>query len=284
MNKTILVTGAQGQVGRALQALATDFPKFNFQFAGREQLDITQQAQVDDYFHAHQPDVCINCAAYTAVDQAESNPEQAFLINEQAVGFLAKACQNQQSHFLHISSDYVYHNSLNRPLRESDPCTPQGIYAQSKLAGDQRALQDNRHTHILRTSWVYDSQGHNFVRTMLRLGQERPQLKIVYDQIGAPTYAPDIAKVLLQLVQQPDTPSGVYNFANSGVTSWYDFARAIFAIKGIDCQVSPIPGSESPSPTSRPHYSLLDTQKIRQALQIDIPHWRSRLQDCLTVR
>ena len=134
MTKKILVTGAQGQVGRALQALATDFPKFNFQFAGREQLDITQQAQVDDYFHTHQPDVCINCAAYTAVVQAESDPEQAFLINEQAVGFLAKACQNQQSHFLHISSDYVYHNSLNRPLRESDPCMPQGIYAQSKLA------------------------------------------------------------------------------------------------------------------------------------------------------
>ena len=281
MIKKILVVGANGQVGLALQETAAWRNDDQFLFAKRQDLDITQADQVNDYFKENQPDVCINCAAYTAVDQAESEPDAAYHLNDQAVGFLAKACRQHQSHFLHLSSDYVYHNEINRPLRESDPCCPQSIYASSKLAGEERALKENPHTHILRTSWVYSPWRHNFVKTMLRLGQEREKLSIVYDQIGAPTSAREIAAALLKLTEQPTIPTGIYNFANAGVCSWYDFAKAIFEIKGIPCQVSPIPSSDYPTPASRPHYSLLDTSKIRQVLALEIPHWRDSLIECL---
>jgi dTDP-4-dehydrorhamnose reductase len=281
MTKKILVTGANGQVGLALQELAKKRADYQFLFAKRQDLDITQTDQVNTYFKEYQPAICINCAAYTAVDQAEREPDAAYLLNDQAVGFLAKACQQYQSHFLHLSSDYVYHNEINRPLRESDPCRPQSVYASSKLAGEERALTENPHTHILRTSWVYSPWRHNFVKTMIRLGQEREQLNIVYDQVGAPTAARDIAATLLALTEQPATPPGVYNFANAGVCSWYDFAKAIFELRGLLCQVKPIPGTDYPTPASRPHYSLLDTSKIRRALALEIPHWRESLIECL---
>ncbi|HKK76515.1 MAG TPA: dTDP-4-dehydrorhamnose reductase [Saprospiraceae bacterium] len=281
MSKKILVTGASGQVGQALQVLAQQHRDLTFLFTNRHQLDIRQEDQVSSFFDAQQPDVCINCAAYTAVDKAETDQDSALLLNDRAVGFLAKACQENQSHLLHISSDYVYHNSLNRPLRETDPCQPQSIYAKSKLAGDERALRLHPQTHILRTSWVYSPWGNNFVKTMLRLGREREQIRVVYDQIGAPTYAPDIAEALLQFITHPGAPAGIYNFANAGVASWYDFAKAIFDMAEINCQVTPIPSSAYPTPAKRPHYSLLDTQKIVDALGMEISHWRDRLRQCL---
>lgn len=281
MKKKILVTGGSGQVGMALQSLEQVPWDVTFHFTSREELDITQEARVQEFFKVHQPDVCINCAAYTAVDKAEKEQEAAFLVNDQAVGFLAKACREYQSQFLHISSDYVYHNQLNRPLCEDDPCTPQSVYARSKLAGDQRALRINPQSLILRTAWVHSPWGDNFVKTMLRLGQQREQLQVVYDQIGAPTYAPDIAMALIELLTFSEAPGGVYHFANAGVSSWFDFAKAIFDIKKIDCQVQPIPSSGYPTPAPRPNYSLLDTQKIRNLLGIEIPHWRDSLQKCL---
>jgi dTDP-4-dehydrorhamnose reductase len=281
MPKTILVTGASGQLGQELQQLAKGRPDDHFIFTDRHNLDITQEETVIQFFSEHQPDFCINCAAYTAVDKAESEREQAFLINDEAAGFLAKACRKQGAALLHLSSDYVYHNQLNRPLQETDPCSPQGIYAQSKLAGERRAMENYPATIVLRTSWVYSSFGHNFVKTMLRLGVERDQLKVVYDQVGAPTYAYDIAHILLHIIDQGAHTSGIFNFANTGVTSWFDFANAIFEIKDLKCQVYPILSSGYPTPAPRPHFSLLDCTKINTTYKPEINHWRTSLKACL---
>lgn len=283
----ILVTGANGQVGSELQFLAKQFPDFKFHLTDVAELNITDEAAINQLFTELKPDYCINCAAYTAVDKAETDKEKASLINEIAVKYLAKACKKQETTFLHISSDYVYHNRVNRPLRETDKPAPKGVYAATKLAGDIVALAENPNTIVIRTSWVYSSFGHNFVKTMLRLGKERDKLTVVYDQIGAPTYARDIAAAMLHIIEKIEGGkinfSGIYHFAPAGVTCWYDFAKAIFELEKIDCKVTAIPTSAYPTPAKRPHYSVLNCAKIQNTFDLTIPYWKDSLEACLVL-
>lgn len=280
----ILVTGANGQVGQELQALQTDFPDLKVYFAKRETLDITGDfSSIKKDF----PNVkyIVNAAAYTAVDKAESEAHLAKAINETAVKNLAQYAAKNNIQLIHISSDYVYHTELNRPYIETDVCAPKGIYAQTKLAGDLAALEVNPCAIILRTSWVYSRFGNNFVKTMLRLGKERAQLNVVFDQIGTPTNAADLATAILNIIVQLEAgkkASGVFHYSNEGVTSWYDFAKAIFELSNIDCQVFPIESKDYPTPAPRPHFSVLNKQKIKAIFGLEVPHWRERLSGCLT--
>ncbi|HMO39505.1 MAG TPA: dTDP-4-dehydrorhamnose reductase [Saprospiraceae bacterium] len=285
---SILVTGATGQIGQELRLLATRFPQLHFRFLEKKELDITDKVLIDNLFRLQRPDFCINCAAYTAVDKAESEPALAHAINVDGVSHLAAACARAGATLIHFSSDYVYHNTQNTPLRETDPTAPQSVYARTKLAGEAAALELCPATMIIRTSWVYAGFGHNFVKTMLRLGQERPELRVVYDQIGAPTYARDLAQALLDIIERATDDdatrarlSGIYNYSHEGVTSWYDFAMAIFEMTQLPCRVHPIEMNEYPTPAARPPYSLLHKGKIKAAFGLEIPHWRTGLQHCL---
>jgi dTDP-4-dehydrorhamnose reductase len=285
--KNLLITGANGQVGQALKQLEQDYPMFRFITTDRLELDISQPEAIAAFFSTNKPDACINCAAYTAVDKAESEQQLATLINVKATEWLAMACSEYDIPFIHFSTDYVYHSTHNRPFVETDATSPKSIYAQTKLQGSLAALAANPKTMIIRTSWVYSYAGHNFVKTMLRLGQERDQLHVVYDQVGTPTYAGDIARACLDVLQHifeqtDDQPAyGVYHFSNEGVCSWYDFALAIFELTGTDCQVMPILSSQYPTAAARPPYSVLDKQKIKSTFGLVIPHWRTSLKACL---
>jgi dTDP-4-dehydrorhamnose reductase len=278
----ILVTGSKGQVGNELQALAANYPVFSFVYIDREELDITNTQKVNAFFDEHAFDYCLNCAAYTAVDKAESDAATAQKVNVLGTRNLATAAQKQQCRFIQISTDYVYHNNQNTPFIESDPTHPQGVYAQTKLDGDLAALALHSECLVIRTSWVYSSFGQNFVKTMLRLGKEKSELGIIFDQIGSPTYARHLAQAMLDIVQlHPAEFNGIYHYSNEGVCSWYDFARAIFELKGIECTTNPIETKDYPTPAKRPHFSLLNKAKIKQTFKTAIPHWRSALEECL---
>lgn len=281
----ILVTGAKGQVGSELFHLHSRYPQWQFTFTDRTELDICQAEAVHAYFAQHAFDVCINAAAYTAVDKAEDEIELCYAVNDHAVANLADACKAYQVKLIHISSDYVYHNEQqNTPYLETDPLSPKGVYAKSKMLGEEKALSHNPgQSMVIRTSWVYSTFGNNFVKTMLKLAQSRPRLTVIFDQVGTPTYARDLAELLLMVVyyhqEYPDDAfGGVFNYSNEGVTSWYDFAQAIFEMQGIDsCQVVPIETREYPTPAKRPHFSLMNKAKIKESYSIDIPHWRDGL-------
>jgi len=284
----ILVTGSNGQVGQELQALATHFEGFHFQFVDVADLDITNTEAVQNYFTTHPFDYCINCAAFTAVDKAESEQELAHAVNVKGVENLANACSINNTQLLQLSTDYVYHNQQNTPFKEGDPTNPQGVYAATKLQGDQAALEILPHAMVIRTSWVYSTFGHNFVKTMIRLGTERDQLGIIFDQIGTPTNAYDLAKAMLDIIQKASNGvidhskmAGVFHYSNEGVTSWYDFAKAIFRIKNIECKVNAIETKDYPTPASRPPFSLLNKHKIKNTFDLDIPHWEESLAKCL---
>lgn len=285
--KNLLITGANGQLGQELKQLEQAYPWFRFITTDKSELDISQPAAIDAFFKKNQLDACINCAAYTAVDKAESEQEMAALVNVKATEWLAIACSEYDIPLIHFSTDYVYHSDHNRPFVETDATSPKSVYARTKLQGSLAALAANPKTIVIRTSWVYSSFGHNFVKTMLRLGEERDTLNIVYDQVGTPTYARDIASACLHIVQhlfeKPVEQSlyGIYHFSNEGVNSWYDFALAIFELTGIDCQVSPILSSQYPMAAARPAYSVLDKQKIKSTFGLEIPHWRASLKACL---
>lgn len=279
--KTILLTGANGQIGRELQEAVVDYANFEMIAADRALLDITDEHAVKAYFDDNQIDICINCAAYTAVDKAEENSEQAYLINKTAVGHLASICKERNIQLIHFSTDYVYHNDQNHPFKEEDETAPKSVYATSKLEGEQLAFAKHPECMIIRTSWVYSYYGHNFVKTMLRLGAERNHLSVVFDQIGTPTYAYDIAHAVLQILSKGQGIAGLYHYSNEGVTSWYDFAVAIFEINELSCKVTPIESKDYPTPAKRPPFSVLNKEKIKTAFQLDIPHWRLSLQHCL---
>ncbi len=281
----ILVTGCNGQVGSELELLAESHDA-EFIFTDSSKLNITQQPSVNSFFEEHKFDYCINCAAYTAVDKAEEEENDARYVNINGVRHLAEACNANDATLLHISSDYVYHNNINRPLKETDPTTPQGVYATTKLQGDFAAMSYNPKTIILRTSWIYSSFGRNFIKTMTRLGKQKEQLNVVYDQVGTPTYARDIAQTLLAIISQCEKGEahyGVFNYSNEGVTSWYDMAKEIFRYKKLDCRLNAILTKDYPTPAVRPHYSVLDKSKIKQNYKLDIPHWRDSLHDCLNL-
>lgn len=286
---TILVTGSKGQVGMEIQTLSSQFPDFNFIFVDVEELDITNPVAVKTFFSENKVDYCINCAAYTAVDAAETETNLAWKVNTVGPENLSISCAQHKALMMHISTDYVYHTQATKPYIESDYTSPQGTYARTKLQGDEAVLRNNPGGAIvIRTSWVYSSFGNNFVKTMLRLGAERSEVSIIYDQIGTPTYARDLAMVMLKIVEAAENQtvdkkflSGVYHFSNEGVTSWYDFAVAVFDLKNMPVKVKPIETKDYPTPAKRPPYSLLNKAKIRNAFGIEIEHWQHSLRKCL---
>ena len=286
----ILVTGANGQMGSTFASLSECYPEYDFYFHDKATLDICNLEAVESWLAAHPVDYCVNCAAYTAVDKAEENKEVAEAVNVSGVINLAKVCSKFGIPMIHFSTDYVYHTASNIPYKESDPTSPKGVYAATKLEGEKQLQALHPHSMIIRTSWVYSNFGHNFVKTMLRLGRERDQLTVVYDQIGAPTYTEDLVVAIMQIIDQVskgqldrDKLSGVYNFSNEGVCSWYDFALAIFEIAGIDCEVLPISSKEYPTPASRPPFSVLDKSKFKTTYNQQIPHWREALKRMLSM-
>jgi len=297
MEKTkILVTGANGQLGRELQVisnalrsdapglnpLATSFPQLDFLFFDRATLSIADPDAINTFFDRERPAFCINCAAYTAVDKAESEKEAAFLINADAVGYLATACHNIGARLIHISTDYVFDGRSATPLKEDDATDPINVYGASKLEGERQALQSHAEgTLIIRTAWVYSEFGNNFVRTMIRLMKERPSINVVSDQVGSPTYAADLAAAILHIITAPSFIPGLYHYSNEGRVSWYEFALAIREIIGSACEVHPIPTAQYPTPAKRPSFSLLDKSLIRATYSLVIPEWQPSLLSCI---
>ncbi len=278
----ILVTGANGQLGSEIRHISADFP-FEFIFTGSSELDITDKEAVRDYFEKNSIDVVINCAAYTAVDRAETDAGAADKVNHLAVPYLASAAKELQIKFIHISTDYVFDGQAFQPYSEDAIPNPQGVYGRTKLAGEQALVEMKvPNSLVIRTSWVYSVYGNNFVKTMRRLGAERSELNVVADQVGTPTNARDLAKCILDIVPVlKNSQTELYHFSNEGVCSWYDFAVAIMEISGLDCQVNPIPSSQYPTPVKRPFYSVLDKGKIKRDFGIQVVHWRTSLQRCL---
>ena len=274
-----MICGAGGQLGQKLIGAARALEDVRIFAYNRSSLDITKPTDLRAAFAEAKPDICFNAAAYTAVDRAEAEPKKCRLVNVEGARRLAAACYEAEIGFVHFSTDYVYDDGYNRPLREDDRTLGSSVYARTKLEGENVVMAHHPDAYVLRTSWVYAEYGHNFVRTMLRLGTERDQLSIVADQVGSPTYAADLAAAALQLVVSGADP-GIYNFANSGVCSWYDFAHAIFEISGTDCELRPIRTEQYPTPAKRPSYSVLDTRKIA-AVTGTLPHWRDSLRICL---
>jgi dTDP-4-dehydrorhamnose reductase len=282
----IIVTGANGQVGQELRVLAAAFPAFEFVFTTQENMPINDEAAVQKMFAAHAPAYCINCAAYTAVDKAESEQDLAFAVNAEGTRILAAACKNYKTRFIHISTDYVFNGQSPVPYKEEAATDPVNMYGASKLKGEQLCLQTNPDAVIIRTAWVYSSFGKNFVKTMMKLMQDRPAINVVNDQVGAPTYAADLAKGMLQIVANSQQAAanwhpGIYHYSNQGRISWFDFAVAIKELTGSACTVNPIPSEQFPTPAKRPSFSLLDTGKIQKTFQITIPEWKDSLRECI---
>ena len=283
--KNILVTGANGQLGMELQAIAPLHPQYNFLFTTREKLPIENIDAVKEFFSKQQLDFCINCAACTAVDKAETEKENAFLINGTAVGELASVCKTNHTQLIHISTDYVFDGEACTPYKETDPTSPLSVYGESKLKGEHLAFQNDPSTIIIRTSWLYSSYGNNFVKTMLRLMKEREIINVVSDQFGSPTYAADLAEAIMMLIEKcsmSNVQCSILNYANTGKISWYDFALAIKELSGSSCSVNPISTSEYPTAAKRPQYSVFDTRTIRKILNITIPDWKVSLEKCLS--
>jgi dTDP-4-dehydrorhamnose reductase len=275
--KTILVTGSNGQLGWELQQIAMQFPQYNFLFTDRTTLNITTESNIESFFAANKIDACINCAAYTAVDKAETNSVAPTL--------LAEACQKANALFVHISTDYVFDGTATSPYKEDDELNPQGVYGASKLDGEMNVLEANEEAIIIRTSWVYSSHGINFVKRMMQLMNERESLNIVNDQLGTPTYAADLAMAIMHIVEQADgtKDAGIYHYSNEGLISWYDFAVAIKELTGSGCVLYPITTDQYPTPAKRPAYSVLDKTKIKETFKLTIPDWKMSLNNCMHI-
>ena len=284
-NKTILVTGANGQLGSEMQVISTAYPNYTFLFVTKNELSIDDTEALTLYFDQHQIDFCVNCAAYTAVDKAETEIEKALLINATAVGNLAAICKTHTTQFIHISTDYVFDGTATTPYKEDNVVSPVNSYGATKLKGEELALQKNPSSIIIRTSWVYSSFGNNFVKTMLRLMKDKEQISVVSDQVGCPTYAADLAGSIMQIITTDNAAeqAGIYNYSNAGIINWHQFAMAIKEISGSKCLVNPIPSIQYPTPAKRPAYSVLDTSKIQKNFNIQIPEWKDSLQKCLAL-
>jgi len=281
MKKSILVTGCNGQLGSEMRVIAAQYPQYEFIFTDVEELDICNREKVDEFFAGAKIDFLVNCAAYTAVDKAEEDTQLCYKINRDAVENLALAAKKQGIKLLHISTDYVFDGTGFIPYTEDTPCSPNTVYGQSKLEGEKALAQHHDAFVIIRTSWLYSSFGNNFVKTMLRLGKERDELSVIFDQIGTPTYAADLAQAIMQIVVSENFTGDVYHFSNEGVCSWFDFTKEIHRLAGINCRVQPIESGDYPAKTPRPHYSVLNKRKIKQTFGISIPYWRDSLQTCL---
>ena len=286
MNKTILITGTNGQLGSEIRKLSSFFPLFSFFFTDIEQLDLLEKQAVQEFIEHNRIDYVINCAAYTAVDKAEDEVQACMAVNRDAVRNLANAAKGK-ARILHVSTDYVFDGKGNTPLKETDPVNPQSVYGKSKLEGERALMEVAPESIIVRTSWLYSGFGSNFVKTMLRLGKEREQLSVVSDQTGTPTCAEDLARALLQIIEcieeENTFPAGVYHYSNEGVCSWYDFCLKIFEWAGITgCKVTPISTGEYPTKAARPLYSVLDKTKIKETFGLEIPQWEDSLKNMLS--
>ena len=278
----VLVTGSNGQVGSEIRELSSNYP-YNFFFTDRETLDITNEEALKSFIQTNNINAIINCAAYTAVDKAQSDEQTADLVNRKAVKKLAKLSLEFNIKLIHISTDYVFDGKAYKPYCEEYQTNPQSVYGKTKLDGELEMIKINPHNSIIiRTSWVYSSFGANFVKTMLRLGKEKESLGVIFDQVGTPTYAKDLAKTILDILPQIDNQKvEIYNYSNEGVLSWYDFAKEIMKMAKLPCQINPIETFQYPTPAKRPHYSLLNKSKIKKEFNIIIPYWKDGLDDCL---
>lgn len=279
----ILITGSNGQLGNEIRVLAEDYPDFEFLYTDIAELDITDPLKVEAYFVANQPQVIINCAAYTAVDKAESDEATTYQINAKAVENLSKSASAIGALMVHISTDYVFDGKSYLPYNETDITNPQSAYGRSKLAGEYAVRQFAGKGLILRTSWLYSAFGSNFVKTMIRYGNERDELNVVFDQVGTPTYARDLARTILDIIPQALQHSGteLFHYSNEGVASWYDFARTVIAFAGIDCEIKPILTKDYPLPAPRPCFSVLNKSKIKETYNIRIPYWSDSVKHCI---
>ena len=280
---TVLITGANGQLGNEMRVVAKQYTEVDFVFTDVEELNICNADEVDSFVKNLLPDYIVNCAAYTAVDKAETDIDLCRAINCDAVKNLGIAAQKYQAKVIHVSTDYVFDGTNNVPYTETMPTNPQTIYGKTKLEGEKALLSVCNTSFIIRTSWLYSSFGNNFVKTMLRLGNERNSLNVVFDQVGTPTYAADLANAIWGIIISKKTDYGVYHFSNEGVCSWYDFTTAIFRLTNTNCQVFPIESSEYPTKTPRPFYSVLNKGKIKSTFAVSIPHWEVSLQKCLQI-
>ena len=273
----VLVTGANGQLGSAIKSIAKNEAFLRFTFCTSGELNITDSDSVANFFRSNTYDYCINCAAYTNVDAAEEHFVKANAINGLGVKNLALACKDSQTKLIHISTDFVFSGKQSVPYTESDIAEPSSAYGLSKYRGEQEISKNLTEYYIIRTSWLYSEFGHNFMKSMLKFAKERDSLSVVFDQIGSPTYAVDLARFVLLLIQKDTAAFGVYHYSNEGVASWYDFAKAIFEEANIDIELKPIRTAEYPLPAKRPSYSVMDKAKVKANFKLRIPHWRDSL-------
>ena len=277
--KRILITGANGQLGQSIAEISKNYKEIECFFVTRNELDITNEDLVSHYFDDKSFDFVINCAAYTAVDKAEDDQENAFLVNAKATEFLAKISNAKNIPFIHVSTDYVFDGTESVPRLETDQTNPIGVYGQTKLDGENLALANNPKTIILRTAWVYSRFGNNFVKTMLRLFNDKDSISVVADQIGSPTNAIDLANAILEIVSKDELVYGIYNYSNEGECSWFEFAQKIKEFSGSSIEINPVPTSAYPTKAKRPAYSLLDKSKIKEVYQLEIPTWEDSLKE-----
>lgn len=282
--KKILITGANGQLGNEVRSLESRYSQFNYIYSDLPEVDITNMELLEFFVSTHKPDVIINCAAYTDVDKAESEIEVAEKVNVFGPRNLAAVSKKVDAKFIHISTDFVYDGRQYRPYLETDLPSPVSIYGKTKLDGEHAVLKENAQALIFRTSWLYSNYGSNFMKTMIRLATERERLSVIFDQIGTPTWAHDLAETLLHIIATNEDythKQGVFHYSNEGVASWYDFAFEIMQLGEIDCEVIPICTAGYPSPATRPHYSVMDKTKVKKDFNISINHWKHSLKNCL---
>lgn len=279
--KNILITGANGQLGNEMRVLSAENKEYNYFFTDVAELDICDEQAVMSFVKDHHIHVIVNCAAYTAVDKAEDNLDLCTKLNSDAVGYLAKAAEANEAELIQVSTDYVFDGTNHLPYKETDATCPNSVYGVTKLKGEANAVEHCKKAMIIRTAWLYSTFGNNFVKTMIRLGKEREALGVVFDQIGTPTYARDLARAIFAAINKGVVP-GIYHFSNEGVCSWYDFTKSIHRIAGITaCKVSPLHTDEYPAKAPRPNYSVLDKTKIKNTYGIEIPHWEESLKACI---
>ncbi len=277
----ILITGCHGQLGNEIQRLEADHTHHTFYNTDHAELDITDSAAVEHFVAEHDIDGIINCAAYTAVDKAESDEELCTTLNATAPAYLARAVGQRGGWMVQVSTDYVFDGTQHTPYVETDETRPNSVYGRTKLAGEFNVLKFCQQAMVIRTAWLYSTFGNNFVKTMIRLGHERQDMGVVFDQIGTPTYASDLAVAIMTAVEQGIQP-GIYHFSNEGVTSWYDFTKAIHRLAGITtCHIRPLHTAEYPSAAPRPSYSVLDKTKFKTTYHMEIPHWEDSLKSCI---
>ena len=277
----ILVTGANGQLGNEMQVLARENLQHTYFFTDVQELDICDEQAVYAYVSEHKIDIIVNCAAYTAVDKAEDNVELCDKLNNIAPGYLARAAQANGAAMIQVSTDYVFDGTAHIPYTEEEPTCPASGYGSTKLAGEQNVMDHCEKAMVIRTAWLYSIYGNNFVKTMIRLGQERDSLGVIFDQIGTPTYANDLAQAIFAAINK-GVVRGIYHFSDEGVCSWYDFTIAIHRLAGIaSCKVKPLHTADYPAKAPRPHYSVLDKTKIKDTFGIEIPHWEESLKRCI---